>query len=114
MALATFVLPVAVADAESMGAAVQKIEAALDMPLLLRAVRSQSMPLVSPWPSCMQALYSAITPINRDEEPMQSRFPSDCPALSCHVRNLAGVTLHLVSKQAGCVSAYAFCMLLMT
>ena len=48
MALATFVLPVAVADAKSMGAAVQKIEATLDMPLLLRAVRSQSMLLVGP------------------------------------------------------------------
>ncbi len=52
VALATFVLPVAVSDAESMGAAVQKIEAALDMPLLLRAVRSQSMPLVGPPSPC--------------------------------------------------------------
>ena len=48
MALATFVLPVAVADAESMEAAVRQIEADLDMPLLLRAVRSQSVPLVCP------------------------------------------------------------------
>jgi len=45
--LATFVLPVAVADAQSMAEAVEKIEAVLDMPLLLRAVCSKSMPLVS-------------------------------------------------------------------
>ena len=47
MSLATYVLPVAAADAQTMAEAVQSIEAALDMPLLLRAVRSQSMPLVS-------------------------------------------------------------------
>lgn len=47
MPLATFVLPVAVADAQSMAEAVEKIEAVLDMPLLLRAVCSKSMPLVS-------------------------------------------------------------------
>ena len=58
MALATFVLPVAVADAESMNAAVQKIEATLDMPLLLRAVRSQSMPLVgAPCPCAYSLLH---------------------------------------------------------
>ena len=45
--LATFVLPVAVADAQSMAEAVEKIEAVLNMPLLLRAVCSKSVPLVS-------------------------------------------------------------------
>ena len=48
MALATFVLPVAVADAQTMAEAVDRIEAALGMPLLLRAVRSRSVPLVRP------------------------------------------------------------------
>ena len=47
MSLAAYVLPVAAADARTMAEAVQSIEAVLDMPLLLRAVRSQSVPLVS-------------------------------------------------------------------
>ena len=45
---ATFVPPVAGADAQSMAAAVQRIKAVLDMPLLHRAACSQSVPLVSP------------------------------------------------------------------
>ena len=46
VSLATFVLPVAAADAQSMAGAVRNIEAVLGMPLLLRAVRSQSMAMV--------------------------------------------------------------------
>lgn len=46
VSLATFVLPVAAADAQSMAEAVRNIEAVLEMPLLLRAVRSQSMAMV--------------------------------------------------------------------
>ena len=46
MSLATFVLPVAAADAQSMAEAVRNIEAVLEMPLLLRAVQSQSMAMV--------------------------------------------------------------------
>lgn len=64
VSLATFVLPVAVADAQSMAEAVESIDAVLDMPLLHRAVRSQSVPLVSrdllPLDICPEACICSI------------------------------------------------------
>ena len=60
VALATYVLPVAAADAQTMAEAVQSIEDVLAMPLLLRAVRSQSMPLVSHPAAHAQPCYAML------------------------------------------------------
>ncbi len=60
VSLAGFVLPVAVAGAPSMAEAVQSIDAVLGMPLLLRAVRSQSMAMVRDrvaLPCCLGCLF---------------------------------------------------------
>ena len=97
VSLASYVLPTAAADTQTMSEAVQSIEAALDMPLLLRAVRSQSIPLVS-HPLLMRALAMACMacrePIWRGESlagiaMLQTPFrtlPAQalcCPAISC-------------------------------